>query len=355
MKRDFKHMLDALVKVDNIMIWDGITRPFFEAYYLKIVDPDTKWSLFVRYSFSTSTAHNQSDKASLWAIYISNGGQKTVLKESFDLQKHEIVHTNQFISIGNSFLSLAEAVGSVHKNKECIKWELVFEDPVISARLLPYTPLYHLKLLKTKVIQPRMLGFVSGDIYINGKKFNVGRTRAHQGHLYGNSYFHHWAWVNCIDFKEDSEAYFEALSLKVPLLKVPLLKVPLLKKRALTLNFFTICMDGKKYFANSLMKALFFNKSRYNNKSWEAEFACRGYKFVCQTKRDPLFTAGLRYEGPNAAVAYCYHSPLATIEITVYKRKRGQWQYYKTLSAQKKCSFETVSSQKDPVLSLDFE
>jgi len=348
MRRNFKNMLDSLVKIDNTLVWDGHTYPFHEAYYLIINDPKTTWSLWIRYTLCnvspTKSSNSHHNVASLWATYIDKQGTKIAVKNNFELSKHDIVHTDQFISIGGSFLSLAESVGSVQKGKDCIKWEINFEDPVTSLRIFPNSLFYHLSRPKTKFVQPRLVSHATGQFYVNHRRKEVNRCRVHQAHSYGTGLSHGWAWANCIHFKEDSQAYFEALSLKTGFGKR-------LRK---SLNLFCLCMDGKKYYANTLTK-MFFNKSKYDFDSWHMEFTKSGFKFVCVVRRDPRLTAGLLLDGPNGEKKYSYLSMLASIEIKVYKYHKGSWQYYKTLSSTENCSFETVTSKKNEALTLNLE
>ena len=343
MKDRFKNIFESCVKIDNALVWDPSKHPFYEAYLINIIHPKAKWSLMLRYTLTVSTTTSFPKTASLWGVFIDEGGGKTVVKENFDMDKHDVVHTNRFISIGGSYFSLAEVVGSVNAKKTCLKWEFVFEDPVISLRPFASDLPGEYRLKKINFLVPRLVGFASGACFIDGYKKELSRSRIYQNHFYGSSFLHNWSWVNCVNFKEDSEAYLEAYSIKIPFWK----------NKHLTLKYYYLCMDGKKFFSQSLFKALFCNKMLAESLRWSGSFKKKGYKFIINIKRSPSLTAGIPYEAPNKAPAFCYHSSLANIEIKAYKRHKRTWQYYKTLSAQKKCSFETVLSSKDSNLPLD--
>ncbi|HLD45480.1 MAG TPA: hypothetical protein VJC18_08595, partial [bacterium] len=104
MGRDLKNIFESLVKIDNILVWDGTKRPFFESYYLNATSQDAKWGTLLRYTLSTSTAKQVGDTATVLCLFVDSQGNKVVAKESFDLLKHDIVHSDRFISLGSSYL-----------------------------------------------------------------------------------------------------------------------------------------------------------------------------------------------------------------------------------------------------------
>ena len=328
--------IDSFVKTDNTLAWDGHTKPFYEVYYLKINEPELNWSLSLRYTLCTSSDFS-GGIATLWGIYVDKDGQKLSLKQSFDLQKNEIVHTNQFINIGNSFLSLAEACGSIKEGSQGISWELNFEDPVLSSRSFSNELLYKWRYPPLKFTQPRQLGFASGAVFINGIKKELKRFRIHQGHFFGHSLHKQWAWANCIEFKEDSEAYFDGLSLHAPFGKW----------YRPTINLFNIGMGGEHYHMNSIPKMLWSNRSHYNSFTWEAICKLRDTKFECHIDRNQEQTAFFEFTGPNNEKRYCYHGLMGNIRIKVFRKSKAGWKFYKLLSSTGKCSFETVLSGLD--------
>lgn len=312
---------DSWIKIDNTLAWTTHKKPFYETYYIKINHPQGEWGLWLQYTLSTHP-EKPAGVAEVFAIFTDKAGKKIKVKESFDLEEYDIVHSHQLIAVGNSWLSLAEAIGSARENKKSIHWELRFEDPVICARLFPRESLYTLPLLKTKFVQPRMLGFVSGNIYINGFKLELHRYRVHQGHAYGSDPIRNISWANCIDFREDSEAFFEAISTKTGLgFKLPL-------------HLVLIGMEGGIFHTHSVKNMLWGCKSHQNGDSWEFSFTQAGHKFDGIITRDPSHTSDLG----NGH----YHSTMANVSIKVHKKERGRWKYHKLLSATGKCGFNTL-------------
>lgn len=315
---------DSWIKIDNMLAWTTHKKPFYETYYIKINHPQGEWALWFKYSLYT-LPDKPVGVAEILAIFTDKAGKKICVKEIFNLEEYDIVHSHQLIAVGNSWLSLAEAIGSARENKKSIHWELRFEDPVICARLFPRESLYTLPFLKTKFVQPRMLGFVSGNVYINGFKLELHRFRVHQGHAYGPAPITNISWANCIDFNEDSEAFFEALSTKTNLWP----KLPL--------NLVLIGMENNIFHTHSAKNMLWGCRSYPNGDSWEFCFSESGYKFDGIITREDLHTTMIDKNHT--------HSTMANVSIKVHKNERGKWKYHKSLTAQHKCSFSSLCEE----------
>lgn len=327
---------DSLVKIDNTLLWGNHAKPFFETYYLKTNDREGAWSLWLRYILCTSSLYPEGT-AYLTACFSDKAGKRLALKQQFDLQTHDVMHNSQLVSIEGSCLSLAEATGSVTENKQNIEWALLFEDPVISLRLYPDL-LYSLPFPKTKFVEPRLSGFVTGSFYVNGFKHELQRNRAYQAHVYGNALPKKWAWANCIDFEEDEEAYFEAFFIQDKFSKFP---TP-------SLCFCCINIAGEEWISNSISKILWGNKSSLEADSWELTFSKSNYRFQAFITRHKNLSIASKMTGPDDEIRHCEHTAMAEIEIKVFRKQRGSWVLAQSLSSKNKCAFETGTGE-DPV------
>jgi hypothetical protein len=298
--------------------------------------------LWLRYDFAVPTKLHGGGTASLEAVYVDRDGTKIALKKDFDMGVYEVMHAEDFIRIGDAGFSLAGCSGEIVGDKDTLRWELGFEDPVVSLRLYPYSFLYSGSFPRTKYCAPRLLGFVTGTVFVNHRKITLFRSRVHQGHIYGTALAHTWAWANCTEFREDSEAYFEALTARVPVGGKPLRP----------LSLFCIGMEGRQFCSNSILKMFWWNKSHPDFDGWRGEFEKGGFRFEFSIKRDSNETVGVAYHGPNGETRYCYNNLMADIEIKVKKRRRGFWQDYKFMTARGKCAYETVSPEMNASLPM---
>lgn len=316
------------------MVWDGRSSPFLEAYTLKLNHPEQKWALWAQYGL-TNCQHDQVfiREAFLSGVFMDHLGHKVAIKHSLGLDQHEILHSDQFISIDGSSLSLAESTGYIMDSKHTLKWDLIFEDPVESFKPLPLAPMYHFSWPKTKFTTPRLKTFATGQIFINHKRKDFSQLPVYQSHHYGRDLVPGWAWANCLQFKEDPTALFEAIAIKTS------------KKSSSTnsLKMFLLRYDNETYLANSLMDQ-FGNHSALSANTWDIEFKKAGLRFECRLERLPQLCFGRVILGSGEALLHCYTSLLANITINVYEGSGKNARFVKTLTSQA-ATFETASRQ----------
>ncbi|OVE81008.1 hypothetical protein BVY03_04950 [bacterium K02(2017)] len=321
------------VKLDNDLIWDGQLSPFYESYDIVLHNFNQSWSLWLRYALCHQASNKKINQAKLMASFSKEGQPVESLSQSFELEKLEIMHTDRFISINGASLSLSESMGEVKIPNQNIKWEIYFEDPVVSLRVLPKLFLYHLNLPPAKFVQPRIKTFCSGQVFINHKKYEFKKLPVYQSHTYGNKFPAQWYRANCINFNEDENAIFEGLS--------QLIKFK--NKELCWLKYFCLQMEGKRYYANSLIK-MFTNKSNASPDKWEFEFKKGGYKFMGVIYRQKASTINI--DPAYSTSTHQYTAFKSSIEINVYKKIKGNWTHYKTLSSKDNCCFEWATPLK---------
>lgn len=320
MVRNLTNNGDPLVKIDNMPAWDGVCAPFFEAYTLTLWDPhQAQWGLWLEHAVC-AREHKDGHVASLSGVFVSRQGEIISLASDFDLRKHDIVHADKFITLPTAQLTLAEAVGAVQNARQCLRWELCFEDPSLSLRLKQHNPLYQVFFPDTKWLSPRVLGFATGAVYADGFKKEVFRARIHQGHSYGRRLPHSSVWALCNHFQEDAAAFFEMHS------------------HGRFVNF-GICFDDM-IFVSSLSDTVFFNQLKMQNGQWHFSFKKSPFKFTGTITPDAKLTAQLSPCSPTAKARQVSVCPLATIAITIHKREKNGWELYKTLTSQR-CSVKT--------------
>ncbi|MBF0104851.1 MAG: hypothetical protein HQM16_05945 [Deltaproteobacteria bacterium] len=332
----FKKTLSPRLYLDNSLVWDGVSFPFHEAYDIICHDQNPRWALWLRYALYNSSSNKKNNTALLLAVFLDQENKKYYLaKKPFELNSHDILHSDRFVSLGDSYISLAESSGFLHGEGLDIKWDISFEDPKTSLRIYPNHLFYIFKYPGIKFVQPRLKSLASGQIFVNHIKKEVRQMPVYQEHFYGTSQPVEWSRAGCVNFKEDSTAGLEILSFR-----------PVIKNRILRpLIFCCLQMDGKKYSANSMIKML-TNKSDLSNNCWVCEFKAQGRRFVLSITRDPGMVIGLASPGIKNKVHYTDMSLDAKIKITAFKKHRGKWIFNKTLSSDFGCFFETTSLSK---------
>ncbi len=331
-------MTESLVKLDNTMVWDGLAKPFFEAYHVKVCDPKAHWSLWLRYSLLNPQKAGFDKKAiaALEGIFFTHDAPAVLAAESFELADYDIVHTDHFISIGDSFLSLAQAVGLISDKKTFIKWEMNLEDPVLSFRPLPGEMFYHLPHPKAKFLVPRLTCRASGQIYINHKKFELHSQPLYQSHIFGKNLPSTWTWINCINFKEDSAACLEVLFLGL---------IPGVSKKA---HLIFLRFDDVVLSANSIWDGYWANKVSLNETTCEMVITKHKWRAEICVTFEKRYENTVVYHGPDGQNRLSALNLAASADIKILKQKDGVWQSYKTLTARNTASIEKVSPTATP-------
>lgn len=324
-------MSESLVKIDNDLVWDGVKRPFHEVYHVQINDTNGRWGFSAELALNHPEDFSDPGTSSVTACFQERGLEAVQLRQDYDLSTHDVVHADEFIHIDKSSLSLAECTGGVTVEKQTIKWELVFEDPVLSFRPCPWNFIFPPRMVPARVFVPRVIGFVSGNIYVDHRKFSFTRARVSQSHHHGSRLPDQLTRVSCLSFVEDPEAFFEG--------QTCVLRTQ--KRRFGPLTLGCMGLEGKLYPFNSLWRVLTVNRSTTNEVAWNARYRHSGYEFLCRVQglEEPVMRQS---RGPTGETGRIRRFLLADAEIEVRRKHRGRWQDYKLLTAPKRAFFETL-------------
>ncbi|MDO8520283.1 MAG: tocopherol cyclase family protein [Deltaproteobacteria bacterium] len=319
----------------NRLVWNGIKKPFFEVYYLKIADPSRPWSFWARYTLLIPSRGPA--LAALWSVFCAQDEHPVAQKKIFPLGDIDIFHREKFIQIGDAYLALEGAFGGMETSDHRVLWELAFEDPSVCGQLFPYGWFYRSPLPTTKVLAPRLSTFVSGKIEVDGKLFNLDHCPAHQAHLWGTRYAKRWVWGHCNQFEGEPETVFEGLAAEIAIGPFESPAIPL----------FCLIHNGVTYRANKIL-SWFKNKTAHDWVFWNFEAFCGNFKFIGKMKRDPALTVGLEYQGPRGEIRFCHNTMLADLEIDLLQKRGKGWEPVKKFISHHGAAFETVEPDPDP-------
>src|SRR3990167_11424075 len=98
----------------NHLFWDGKRSPFYEVYYLKIVDGEKGWSFWARYTLLVPKKEKGKAEASVWGIFSRADAPGAIaLKKTYPLFRIDPFHSERFLQIQENFLSLDSAYGEL--------------------------------------------------------------------------------------------------------------------------------------------------------------------------------------------------------------------------------------------------
>lgn len=308
----------SLVKIDNVIAWDGVQAPFTEAYTLFLQDPHKDWSLCLRFSFLADSP-NSPKLGIIEAFFQNAAGEKHSFRQEYNLDNHDIVHTDKFVDIGGCYLSLAESMGTLHDGNNSLKWECVFEDPVLSYRPFPDV-FYPFAFPRYKMVYPRFLNFARGQFFINHKKYEFSRIRICQNHSYGKLHSQNLS-VHAVGFEEDSDAAF---ALFAPRFVTQAGLMP-------HLPFVIFAMENEVFAHRPIGRFLFDRSLQITNFGFDFTFFANGYRCMANLSCDP----SQNFITHDGSVLNLF----AEMQIEVQKKSRGVWQTYKVLSSSSPVSY----------------
>lgn len=310
-------MESSLVKIDNIMAWDGLKAPFVEEYVLFLHDPKGAWSFSVRFSFVIEAS--QKKVGSVEAFFQDEGENKIHLKKDYNLDEFDVVHADQFLQIGKSGLSLSDCMGFLQNEKHAIKWECFFEDPVLSYRPYPDS-FYPFSYPQYKMMYPRFLNFARGVLYVDHKKFELQGVRVCQYHGYGKSEPKQSLFAQCLEFEEDSDAVFSVYAPRFGFGKTGWPFMP----------FAMLSMEGELFTSYCLFP--------WQRKHWQVGESFWHFAF---SKNPFVFEVNLEFD-LDKSFEISEHAILnnrSHLSIEIFKKTKQGLQDYKTLTSQNKTSF----------------
>lgn len=306
-------MDSSLVKIDNVIGWDGVKSPFVEDYSLFLHDEKGKWSLVLRFFFDIQPAPKKK-RGSVQALFQSLDGEQVEISKSFDLDKYDVVHADKFIQMGDCSLSLADCVGSLQSKDQVIKWECLFEDPVLSYRPLPDV-FYPFSFPRFKMFYPRFLTFARGQFFVNHKKYEFGRMRVCQVHSFGKALPKHFFQAHCLEFEQDSDSVFSIYA-------------PTLAPQGPLMPYVIFAMEGQVFQTRSLIWPGFGTHLKSQPPSPHLQFSKQGFRFDVEFDLNPDFDFDL---GSGTTL-----NLLGDLKIKIAKKGQKGFQDYKVLTSKRK-------------------
>ncbi len=316
----------------NALQWDG-RRGHYEVYYLTLTDPKTGVGAWIRY---TMVAPDDGDAtASLWFLAMDpRTGSRGAIGRKLTVDASQLrARADPFsLSIGDATLSDTGMRGG-------------FEDVAWDLRWLPGRPYEHVHpwlrpVASTVLWLPHADVGVEGTISFGGHEIELRGARGGQAHLFGSKHASRWAWVHCNDFRDAPDTFIDGVSVFVPRLG----------RQVGPNSPFVARIRGADFLSRSAVRVL-ANKSDFGLTDWRFTVAGSRHKLVGEVRAERDLLAGVTYHDPDGALAYCYNSEVASIELSVYERAGRGWRHAETLRAPGRAHFEYAA--REPVAGIE--
>ncbi len=327
----------------NQLRWNG--RPgHYEVYYLTLTDPATGVGLWIRYTMLAPLGDREATCALWLAAMDPRPGARGVQahKQTFAIGE---LHSRQEpfeLRIADATLTDGRMSGAIKD----VAWEL--EWAPTSRPLVPVAPWLHSGgAAHTALVLPQADARVDGWVKLGEERLEFTQARGGQAHLWGSKHATSWAWARCNDFctlagEPVEDLLFDGVSAVVSRFGRRLgPSTPVVGRVA-----------GTAFQSTSPVRIL-RNRSRFGLEGWRFAAADGRHRLVGEVRaaRDQL--AGVTYEDPDGAKAYCYNSETASAQLEVYERSRRTmgWRLLGTYLAAGCCNFEF--GQRTPVSGVE--
>ncbi|HEY6879646.1 MAG TPA: hypothetical protein VI299_16580 [Polyangiales bacterium] len=297
---------------DNALRYPEGAQGHVESHFLKANSPCGRRALWIKF-----TSLLPQRVAELWAIAFADGGrEKRALKLSFPLEAQRYQAEPFHLGLPQGELTCDQTRGDLG----ALRWELRYEARSPAFQPYPLAAMYRGPFPRSKSLTPNPDARFHGWFEAFGERWDVRDWRGCQGHNWGPSHAHAYAWAhsNVLSERPDGAplegAWIEALTGRVRLGRVIL---PWLSVAGITLDGALIRFAGPRAIA-----------------ARSVSVDLRSYRFTLRQGRSRLEAqfeadafAGLRYLDPDGAQLSCLNSKLASGRITLEHQGRQRVLY----------------------------
>ena len=314
------------ISTANASRWRG--QPgHYEAWHLRMVDPHSAASAWIRHSFHVPPAAAPGDSsAELWFVGRDPEGRTYARRQTFAIDQFRTGAGGFPLTLGPSLLDVASASGRVDEARWDLRWTPGGEP-------FGYGGGGRLRRAEILVSQPTIRA--NGTFAIGERVLDVRAWPAHQLHAWGNRHAEASARVHCNAFASPDD-FVEVVSRRYGALG-PV--TPVLSTGA-------VVAQGERHELHGALRGL----------AARAQFTPNHYRFSI---RGPFLRidgevhcaladmVGVAYRDPDGGRVYAYAADHAVIEVEVQRRGLRGWSRAARLSAGS-CAYEYASRKPVP-------
>lgn len=291
-----------------------------ESHFLKANSPDGQRALWIKHTLLVPSGRPDAAVAEVWAIaFAERGRRKCAHKQSFPLAAATLSAAPFAIRTPAAQLAHGRAAGALGEGADRLAWDLRYACPAQAFRPFPLARMYEGRFPRTKSLTPAPDSAFEGWFEAFGERWDLADFRGAQGHNWGASHAHAYAWVHANVWRRERDGapaegvWLEALSGRV---RLGPLVTPWLSVAAVCFENTLLRFDRPRAL---LARTLDVSRTRYafTLKQGDARLAAT---FTAE----PAQLAGLRYEDPDGAALACLNSKLASGRMQLSFRGRTE-------------------------------
>lgn len=292
---------------------EGLARGHVESHFLKANSPDGQRAVWVKHTLLVPTHPGAQPVAELWAIAFERGGaHKHALKQTYPLAAAQLSSAPFSFALPDATLTQGGARGSLGARGTGLSWDLRYDASGAPFRPFRFERMYSGGFPRSKSLTPVPDTRVFGQFDVAGESWQLAGWRGAQGHNWGVSHAHAYAWVHCNALRRDeddrelSQTWVELLSGRV---RVGPVVTPWLSVGGL-------CLEGRLFRFDGA-RAILSRQIAVDTGSYAFSLSQAGATLRGELSAEPSHVAGLRYEDPDGQLLSCLNSKLASGKLTL--------------------------------------
>ena len=289
----------------------GHAEGHVESHFLKANSPDGERALWLKHTLRVPAARPSEAVAEVWAVaFAERGRRKVARKRSFPLAQAHLSDAPFGIVTPCAALSQGRAHGTLGHGSATVSWDLRYACPETSFRPYPLARMYTGGFPRSKSVTPVPDTRMEGSFEVFGERWEIDGWRGAQGHNWGRSHAHAYAWVHANSWELDhgseplAGVWLEALSGKVRMGPSRLsVTSPFLSVAAVAIDGELVRFDGPR--------ALASRRVRMDTRSYAFTLTHGDARLEAEFRAGSEQLAGLRYDDPDGSTLACLNSKLA--------------------------------------------
>ena len=289
-------------EADNRLRYAGGQAGHVESHFLKANSPDGERAIWIKHTLLVPAQRPEEAIGEVWAIaFAQRGTRKLAVKRSFPLsQLHSRAEPFE-LRAPCAELTSHRARGEL----DGLAWQLELDPVAPPFRPFALERMYTGRFPRSKSLTPIPDASLRGEFSAFGERWDLASWRGAQGHNWGVSHAHAYAWAHCNAWRDAPGVWFEALTGKVRL------------GRFITpwLSVAGFAFEGRVYRFDG-PRALGSRKIEIDARSYRLELHQAGASVRAEFRAEREQLAGLNYRDPDDGLLACLNSKLACGRLT---------------------------------------
>ena len=308
----------------NEVRWPRDRGGHYESFYLKANAPDRPLGLWIKHNLLAPRGSDAPPFGESWAVLMDGErGVHRVAKRVVPSRELDLAPADGIVRLGEAVLTEDAARGTIPAEGGLpdAAWELELtgdEPPIIH---YPHAWMYTAAFPKKKVLTPRPGLVFRGNMRVGDTEVDVDGWTGLQGHNWGRSHAHDYAYGNAGRFREREDARFDGFTARIQLgpLTTPQLTACILR------------LGSTDYAFNSKRRSI--GAGHHNFPRWSFQVEGKGgYRLSGHVEAEPSRYVGLCYADPTGSLADCLNTKFGRGELLRERKVVGRWEEVQRLT-----------------------